>query len=119
MAASITPMIHVPDIRSTVKWYTDIGFTLDRCYEEDGQMNWAQVSLGSGRVMFNIDGKASDAKRREVDLYIQVDDIDALFERVKNHAEVVAPPHDTFYGMREFIIRDANRFWITFGRPLA
>jgi hypothetical protein len=26
--------------------------------------------------------------------------------------------HDTFYGMREFIIRDLNRFWITFGSPL-
>jgi hypothetical protein len=29
-----------------------------------------------------------------------------------------APSHpDTFYGMREFIIRDLNRFWITFGQP--
>ena len=25
--------------------------------------------------------------------------------------------HDTFYGMREFIIRDLNGFWITFGQP--
>ena|SRR5215469_3616821 len=26
--------------------------------------------------------------------------------------------HDTFYGKREFIIRDLNRFWITFGPPM-
>lgn len=26
--------------------------------------------------------------------------------------------HDTFYGMREFIIRDLNRFWITFGQEV-
>ena len=25
-------------------------------------------------------------------------------------------PHDTHYGMRELIIRDLNRFWITFGQ---
>src|ERR1700720_2576724 len=25
-------------------------------------------------------------------------------------------PHDTFYGMREFTIRDLNRFWITFAQ---
>ena len=25
--------------------------------------------------------------------------------------------HDAFYGMREFIIRDVNGFWITFGEP--
>ena len=27
-------------------------------------------------------------------------------------------PHDTFYGMREFIIRDCNRFWLSFGEPI-
>jgi hypothetical protein len=26
--------------------------------------------------------------------------------------------HNTFYGMREFIIRDLNGFWITFGEPV-
>jgi hypothetical protein len=30
--------------------------------------------------------------------------------------DVVEVPHDTFYGMRELIIRDLNRFWITFGQ---
>jgi hypothetical protein len=29
----------------------------------------------------------------------------------------VEDPHDTFYGMREFIVRDNNGFWITFGQP--
>ena len=28
-------------------------------------------------------------------------------------------PHDMFYGMRELIIRDINRFWITFGKESA
>ncbi len=27
-------------------------------------------------------------------------------------------PYDAFYGMREFIIRDCNGFWITFGQPI-
>jgi hypothetical protein len=26
--------------------------------------------------------------------------------------------HDTFYGMREFILRDCNGFWITFGQRI-
>jgi hypothetical protein len=33
--------------------------------------------------------------------------------------EVMERVHDTFYGMREFIIRDLNGFWITFGQDLA
>jgi uncharacterized glyoxalase superfamily protein PhnB len=43
------------------------------------------------------------------------DDIDGLYARLKDRVDVVEPPHDTFYGMRELIIRDLNRFWITFG----
>jgi hypothetical protein len=39
-----------------------------------------------------------------------------VYDRLKDRVEVVEGPHDTFYGMREFIIRDLNRFWITFGQ---
>lgn len=60
-------------------------------------------------------------RRREVDLYLDVDNVDELYERLKDGVEVVKGLHDTFYGMREFIIRDLNRFWITFGQhtPIA
>lgn len=38
--------------------------------------------------------------------------------RAADRADVVEPPHGTFYGTRELIIRDLNRFWITFGQSL-
>jgi hypothetical protein len=69
--------------------------------------------------MLTVGGKPSDAPRREVDLYVTVDDIDAHFAKIGGHVELVEALHNTFYGMREFIIRDCNRFWITFGAPLA
>jgi len=74
------------------------------------------VSFGEAtEVMFNTDGKTSDSLRREVDLYVYTDNVDELYERLKDSVDVVEKPHDTFYGMRELIIRDLNRFWITFG----
>ena len=51
-------------------------------------------------------------------MYIDVEDVDALFASLKDRVEVVESPHDTEYGMREFIVRDPNRFWIIFGRDL-
>jgi hypothetical protein len=48
--------------------------------------------------MFNSGGRLSTDHRREVDLYIE-------------------GPHNTFYGMPEFIIRDINGVWVTFGQP--
>jgi hypothetical protein len=69
--------------------------------------------------MFNEGGQPSTQRRREVDLYVDCDDVDALYERLKDRVEIVERLHETFYGMREFIIRDFNRFWITFGQPTA
>ncbi len=117
MTRHVTPMIHVPDIRSAVEWYESIGFRVLDTAEEEGLMTWAAMSFGDGRVMFNVDGQSSDRPRREVDLYVETADVDDLFETLKDRVDVVEAPHDTFYGMREFIIRDLNRFWVTFGEP--
>ena len=68
--------------------------------------------------MLNEGGKPSAEHRREVDLYIYVDNVDKLCQTLKNKVEMVEDIHDSFYGMREFIIRDCNRFWITFGQPV-
>ena len=68
--------------------------------------------------MLNGGGKPSTADRREVDLYVHTDEIENLCRQLKGRVEMVEDLHDTFYGMREFIIRDLNRFWITFGQPV-
>ena len=40
------------------------------------------------------------------------------YDDVARKAEVVEGLHSTEYGMREFIVKDLNGFWITFGQPL-
>ena len=111
-------MIHVPDVRATVDWYKEIGFEVVATYGDDtGEgLSFAVVSFGSSQVMFNEGGEPSDARRREVDLYVYTDEVDKLYERLKDRVDVFEAPHDTFYGMHELIIRDLNRFWITFGQ---
>jgi uncharacterized glyoxalase superfamily protein PhnB len=118
MSQTVVPMIHVPDVRATAEWYTSIGFKLVRQNEEDGEINWAKMSSGNSEVMFQSGGKPSTEHRREVDLYILTGNVDDLHRRLQDRVQVVEDPHDTFYGMREFIIRDFNRFWITFGQPI-
>jgi uncharacterized glyoxalase superfamily protein PhnB len=108
-------MIHVPDVRATTEWYQSIGFTLLGTNEPDGEMDWAQLSFGEGLVMFNEGGQLSTRDRREVDLYVETEAVDELYQRLKDRVQVREGLHDTFYGMREFIIKDVNGFWITFG----
>ena len=119
MPQKVVPMIHVPDVKATMDWYTSIGFEAVRYHEEDGVFDWALLSFGNSELMFSMGGKPSSADRREVDLYIHCDDIEAQSARLKDKVEIVEELHDTFYGMREFILRDLNRFWITFAQPIA
>jgi hypothetical protein len=50
-------------------------------------------------------------------LYVYTDNVDDKYQTLRARVDVVEGPHNTFYGMRELIIRDLNRFWITFGQP--
>ena len=113
-------MIHVPDVRATVAWYKAIDFNVTQTYDDGGEgLSFAILSFGSSEVMFNSGGQPSTRDRREVDLYVETGNVDDLYERFKDRVEVVEGLHDTFYGMREFIIRDLNRFWITFGQDIS
>ena len=115
----VTPMIHVPDVRATVAWYESIGFSVLGTNEDPGEgMNFALLSYGNSQIMLSAGGRLSDADRREVDLYIRTDDVDRLYERLKDSVRIREGLNDTFYGTREFIVRDPNGFWLTFGQDL-
>ena len=135
MRGSVTPMIHVPDVKATALWYQSIGFAVQGWHEEDAEamgrgplseahgaaLDWAYLTLGDSALMLNEGGQASDANRREVDLYVDVQgepDVDALYAQLGDRVEVVEAPYDAFHGNRELIIRDPNGFWITFAQPV-
>ena len=120
MPERIVPMIHVPDVAACARWYESIGFTIRGTAKEcdEGPMNWALLQLGESTIMLNAGGNVSEAPRREVDLYIHVDNIDELRRNLDGKSTLVEDLHETFYGMREFIIRDCNGFWITFGQAV-
>ena len=117
MAEKVVPMIHVLDVRATVDWYESIGFTVTDTYDDGGAgLSFGILSFGISEVMFSSGGQPSNQNRREVDLYIYVDNVDDLYGSLKDRVEIVKGLHNTFYGMREFIIRDVNRFWLTFAQ---
>ena len=119
MPERIVPMIHVPNVTATAEWYASIGFEICNMNREcgNGEVDWAPLRLGQSDLMLNAGGLPSSARRRDFDLYTHVDDVDSLRSRVEGKAEIVEDLHDTFYGMREFIVRDCNGFWITFAQP--
>ena len=111
-------MLNVPDVRATAAWYETIGFVVPRTHEDGDEMTWASMTYGSTEVMLNAGGRRSDVARRDVDLYVNTRGIDRLHEMLRDRVAIHEAPHDTEHGQREFIIRDLNGFWITFGQPM-
>src|SRR6059058_5416480 len=102
MTRKVVPMLHVPDVQKTVDWYQSIGFDVVDVGSDGIDAVFAMLSFGETAVMLSAGGRSSTEHRREVDLYTYVDDVDALFDRLKDRVEIVAGLNDTFYGMREF-----------------
>jgi uncharacterized glyoxalase superfamily protein PhnB len=114
----VVPMIHVPDVRATIGWYESVGFeVLETFGDGGGNLSFAVLAFGGTQVMFNSGGRVSTVERRDVDLYIYTDDVDGVYARLKDRVDIIEGPHETFYEMREVIVRDPNGFWLTFAQP--
>src|SRR5579859_1697919 len=85
MPERIVPMIHVPDVNATAQWYASIGFSIRNVNREcdHGVIDWALLHLGQSEIMLSLGGHPSSASRREFDLYIHVDEVDATRNRLE------------------------------------
>lgn len=112
----VTPMIHVPDVAATAAWYARLGFIVDDMVLDGEETVWARLRLGPSVVMLNCGGRAAAHDRRDVDLYVSVEDVQAQRVALPDGVAVIKDLHLAYHGMREFIVRDPNGFWITFGQ---
>jgi uncharacterized glyoxalase superfamily protein PhnB len=46
--------------------------------------------------------------------YIDVEDIDEVYKKLKEHVEIAKELETTWYGMREFYIKDCNGYILGF-----
>src|SRR6476661_535794 len=114
----VVPMLHVPNVRETVDWYKSIGFSVLNAFEDDDDgMTFAVLAYRGSQIFVNAGGRASNGEdRRDVDLYITTDDVEGLYAGLKGHVEIRRAPENTFYGTREFSVRDLNGFSIIVGQ---
>ncbi|MDJ0944330.1 MAG: VOC family protein [Kiloniellales bacterium] len=110
-------MLNVADAAATVAWYQGIGFEVVNTYEEDGAINWAWLRRDGTNIMINQRALPREAATG-VNLYFDVDDIDALWAELKDRVTVSEAITDQFYGMRDFWIEDPNGTILGFGQPI-
>ena len=119
---SLSPNIFVKDMPKTIEFYKQLGFEVTMSVPETGN-DFVWVMMVNGKVAFmfqtfeSLANELPEISRKDggsLLLYINIKDIRAFFERIKNKVTVLKGLEKTFYGATEFSILDNNNYVLTF-----
>ena len=120
--SNLRPMFRTEDVPGTIRFYTEVlGFKCNGKIEgEDGEVEWASLERDRVGIMVAIPNLHEPflGPVFSGSLYINTDDVTAVWEQVKANARVCYPLEDFAYGMREFAIYDNNGYLLQFGQPI-
>jgi uncharacterized glyoxalase superfamily protein PhnB len=118
----LTPNLIVRSVESSLKFYRDVlGLETAMTVPEQAPFVFASVANGAVEVFFN-DQKVVAAEYPKLaatigaslTLYLEVDSLEAVLERVKKAgAKISMPVTEQFYGMKEFAFEDQDGYTIT------
>ena len=114
----LRPMLWTEDLDGTIEFYTDmLGFTCDEVNDDWG---WASLSLDDVSLMLARPNAHTpyDKIGFTGTFYFTTDDVEALWAKLKDKAEVCYGIENFEYGMREFAIYDNNGYMLQFGQEI-
>lgn len=115
-ATKLTPMLYTAHWADTITFYTQtLGFL---CHEKNDEWGWALLQSGDVEIMVSKPHAHLSFAQPSFtgSLYITVDDVDMLWEKLKDTCTVEYPLETFEWGMREFAIRDNNGYVLQFGQ---
>lgn len=136
---SIAPLLIVRDVERAAGWYRDVlGLTIGDIFREDhgphegdedhaqeGEALFVIVYAGGVELMLQRAGSRAIVSNSQPnypsnDIYIRVQGIDALYERVKASGATLLQEMTTmFYGLRECQVQDLDGYAVTISSPVA
>jgi lactoylglutathione lyase len=119
----LTPNLIVANVERSLAFYVDtLGFARGMTVPEQSPLVFASVTSGPVEIFLNdaatavkeypaFAGKPLGATGT---MFIEVEGVDALHDRLNASVKIVMPIVTQFYGMREFAIADPDGYIITF-----
>lgn len=114
----LRPMLWTQHLKETVDFYTGVlGFTAGAHNDEWG---WATLYRDGVEIMVALPNEESDFDEPAFtgSLYITTDDVDALWQDLKDKASIAYNLDNFEWGMREFAIYDNNGYILQFGQEI-
>ena len=121
---TLTPNLIVEDVNKTVEFYKrTLGFEVVMTVPESGVFDFAMLKLDNVTIMLQSRKAYVEALPEYKDqkiggtifLYFEVADLNKIYDRVKKaNAEIVVDINTTFYGTREFTMKDCDGYLLIF-----
>lgn len=118
---NLTPILETEDVKSTIEFYVEIlGFKQGEVIPNNENPTWTTLYKDNVYIMFARRNAHSTIPRPLMSgsLYLYTDNVDELWNELKDKAEIEYPIENFDYGMREFAIRDCNGYLLQFGQNL-
>lgn len=118
---NLSPLLETNDIITTIEFYTQtLGFTLRGTFEHEGTTTWCDLVRDEVAIMFSLPNQNMKHGRIMLSgsIYINAEDVDTLWDLLKDKCEIVYPIENFVYGMREFAIKDNNGYVLNFGESV-
>lgn len=112
---ALIPMLETLDLEETIAFYTDVlGFSCTG-YEEK---TWASLERDQVAIMFARPNEGNGVKEPVLSgsLYFYPDNLEEIWEFVKEKAIICYPLEAFDSGIREFAIYDNNGYLLQFGQ---
>jgi uncharacterized glyoxalase superfamily protein PhnB len=119
----LTPNLLVANVERSLAFYVDVlGFVRGMSVPDESPFVFASVTGGGVEIFLNdaataikeYPGFGGRPLGATGTLYIEVEGVDALHDRLKNAVKIVMPLITQFYGVREFAFEDPDGYVITF-----
>ena len=116
----ITPFIHVPDIDAAVRFFESLGFT---AYVKFDDYAYVQRECAGVRLLQNHGDDGAPPGNRRFAYYIDVEDIEALYQELKPVLDAmpkgdVHGPGDKPYNQRELCVLAPDGNLLVFGQSI-
>ena len=123
----LTPNLLVASVERSLAFYVGtLGFERGMTVPDQSPFAFASVTSGPVEIFFNdatsavkeYPGFAGKPIGATGTLFIEVEGIDALHDRLAPQVQIVMPIVTQFYGMREFAIEDPDGYVMTFAERM-
>ena len=115
----VIPELVVSNTEASREFYTMLGFVQnDEGILDDKGQQWYSLAMGDAALWIIredvIEGFDPAAQRGPgVHLFLSVDDVDALYEKMQGKANITKEIETQWYGLREFKLEDPDGYtWI-------